>query len=425
MNNVNVSSAKKNVLIVGSGAREHALAWKLESSPQVGRIFVSPGNDGMPDSWTRLEATDFEALAKLALEEKIDLTVVGPDNALAEGIVDLFSHEGLLCFGPMRDAAQIESSKALSKEIMKAAKVPTAEFHVAHSLNDAIDSLKSPAFKNGCVVKADGLALGKGVRVCANREEAVTAITELIKINGKLVIEEKLHGAELSWMAFCDGERCALLEPARDYKRLSDADLGPNTGGMGAFSPVAGIPKSYFEKIRREVFLPTLQELANRGMPFRGILYAGLMVSPNYDKYWVLEFNARFGDPETQVLMPRLAGDLYEWLEASALGDLRGLPSVVPFSEDCAVYIVGASSGYPEKPVKGDLIEGLAGAESGSYFYAGVKKEEAHLKTSGGRVLGALGVGASLALARDKAYAKIRRVRWNGMQFRNDIGMIL
>jgi phosphoribosylamine--glycine ligase len=417
----------KNVLVIGSGAREHALAWKLEKSPQVGKIFVAPGNDGMPERWQRVIAPDFEALAKLALEEKIDLTVVGPDNALAEGIVDIFSREGLLVFGPMRDAAQIESSKAFSKEIMKAARVPTAEFHIAHSEQDALECLKAPGFKNGCVVKADGLALGKGVRVCASREEAEKAIRELITINGTLVIEEKLAGAELSWMAFCDGERCALLEPARDYKRLSDSDQGPNTGGMGAFSPVAGIPKSYFEKMRREVFLPTLQELSKRGMPFRGVLYAGLMVSPNYDKYWVLELNARFGDPETQVLMPRLKGDFYEWCEGSARGDLRGLPEIVPFSEDCAICVVGAAEGYPDNPKRGAAIEGMLPGDhdnDGGFFYAGVKKEGASLKTSGGRVLGALGVGASLALARDKAYAKIRRVHWDGIQFRNDIGMI-
>jgi phosphoribosylamine--glycine ligase len=190
---------------------------------------------------------------------------------------------------------------------------------------------------------------------------------------------------------------------------------------MGAFSPVAGVPKSYFEKMRKEVFLPTLQELSKRGMPFRGILYAGLMVSPGFDKYWVLEFNARFGDPETQVLLPRLDGDLYEWCEAAARGDLRGLPEIVPFTEECAVYVVGAASGYPENPKKGLAIES---APSDEFFYAGVKREGAVLKTSGGRVLGSLGVGASLALARDKAYAKIRRVKWEGIQFRTDIGMI-
>jgi phosphoribosylamine--glycine ligase len=272
-------------------------------------------------------------------------------------------------------------------------------------------------------VKADGLALGKGVRVCATREEALAAADELIRVSGSLVLEERLSGEEVSWLAFSDGKRCALLEPARDFKRLRDGDQGPNTGGMGAFSPVPGMTPELGERIRREVILPTLAELARRGTPFRGVLYAGLMVDPARDKFWVIEFNSRFGDPETQVLLPRMAGDLYEWCLACARGDLGGLPPSVPFSRERGVFVVGAARGYPESPEKGARIEGDLSepGERDGVFVAGARREGAGHVTSGGRVLGALGLGPDFAAARERAYARLGRVRFEGMQFRKDI----
>ncbi|MEK6579481.1 MAG: phosphoribosylamine--glycine ligase, partial [Bdellovibrionota bacterium] len=296
------------VLVIGSGGREHALGWKLAESTHVDRIIVAPGNDAYPANWERWPVNlsggkeEFDQLADKAVENDVDLIVVGPDNALADGIVDAFQEVGLKTFGPTAAAARIESSKAFSKEVMKAAGVATAEFKIMTSVSEAKKFLVScpwPPKSEGWVVKADGLALGKGVRVCTNLSEAVDAVDALIGISGKIVIEEKLVGEELSWFAFSDGERCAVLDTSRDYKKIFDGDLGPNTGGMGAFSPVPEIPDRYFERVRKEVFLPTLAELKKRGTPFRGLLYAGLMVNLRTDEINVIEFNARFGDPET------------------------------------------------------------------------------------------------------------------------------
>lgn len=417
------------VVVVGSGGREHALAWKLASSSRTGRLGVAPGNAGMPAAWERWPlggAQDFEAFARRARNERVDLVVVGPDQPLADGLVDILNEHGVLTFGPSRGAAQIEASKAFAKEVMQAAGVPTAQYGVAHSLEQAIQLLQSFPAEQPCpVIKADGLALGKGVRICQSRDEAIQASRELILVSGRLVIEERLFGEEISWMAFCDGDRCALLEPARDYKRLQNGDQGPNTGGMGAFSPVPGIPAAWTERVRQEIFLPTLREMKKRGHSFRGLLYAGLMVDVARDRFWVIEFNSRFGDPEAQVLLPRIEGDLYPWLEACARGDLTGLPSRVPFKKDAAVYVVGAARGYPEKPEKGQLVEGPSenSIEETSVFFAGVAASSQGLVTSGGRVLGALGLGSSLKEARTQAYSRLGRVGFEGMQFRSDIAL--
>jgi len=422
----------KTVLVIGSGGREHALAWKLSQSPLVSRLIVAPGNDGMPGEWERWPVdlgggrAAFEELALKAYEEHVALTVVGPDNPLADGIVDVFEGAGLLCFGPREAAAQIEASKAFAKDVMQAAGVPTARYFVAQSNNEAQKILKSVPWDTGWVIKADGLALGKGVRVCLTQADALQAAEELISISGRLVIEERLVGQELSWMAICDGERCALLEPARDHKRLLDGDRGPNTGGMGAFSPVLGVDRELAAIVREKVFLPTLRELKKRGAEFRGLLYAGLMGDFSGGKFWVLEFNSRFGDPETQVLMPRIEGDLYPWLEASALGDLSALPAQVPFVAESAVVVVAAAAGYPEQPKKGAVIRGLgpiAGGESvPPVFFSGVRGEGAMLTVSGGRVLGAMGMGKDLADALFQAYQRMNQIRFEGMQFRQDIG---
>jgi len=322
--------------------------------------------------------------------------------------------------------------------VMRAAGIPTAKYWVAESPEEARKILRSVPWggpeKRGWVVKADGLALGKGVRVCTHLADALDAVSALGAFGGRLLVEELLQGQELSWMAICDGDRCALLEPVRDYKRLLDGDQGPNTGGMGSFSPVPGVPESWAERVRETVFLPALCEMKRRKTPFKGVLYAGLMADFASDQFWVLEFNARFGDPETQVLMPRMEGDLYPWLEAAARGDLSSLPSVVPFKKEAAVVVVAASGGYPESPRVGKLItlpiDPLASgaplaSEVPRYFLAGAKSNGAGgFVTSGGRVLGAVGTGITLEVAREVAYSQLSKIHFDEMQFRSDIGQL-
>ena len=419
----------KTVLVIGSGGREHALAWKLSQSPRVARVICAPGNDGFPAEWERWKVAlsqgnlAFQALAAKALEEKVDLVVVGPDNALADGIVDVFEAHGVKIFGPSRAAARIEASKGFAKEVMQAAGVPTARYQRVKSAEEAKQFLESVPWNRGWVIKADGLALGKGVRVCESLPEALEASRTLIQVSGELVIEERLFGEELSWLAFCDGEHCALLEPARDHKRLKDGDQGPNTGGMGAFSPVPHLPggAELAHRVRSQVFIPTLREMKRRGTPFRGVLYAGLMVNP--EGFWVIEFNARFGDPETQVLLPRMSDDLYLWCDAVAHGDISTLPPDVGFSAGSAVVVVGAAAGYPDSPEKGQKISGglAGGLEQPAGFWAGVEKKDGQLVTAGGRVFGALGMGGALETARREAYKHLSEVSFQGMQFRSDI----
>jgi phosphoribosylamine--glycine ligase len=419
------------VLVVGSGGREHALAWKLAQSSSVTRLIVAPGNAGMSrewDSWPVLLSEGrpaFESLAKRARSESVDLAVIGPDNALADGIVDILESYGIPTFGPFAKAAQIEASKAFAKDVMRAAGVPTARYWIANSAEEARKILKSVPWP-GWVIKADGLAFGKGVRVCDKLEDALNAVQDLMLLSRSLVIEEKLVGEEISWMALCDGDRCALLEPARDYKTLLDGNRGPNTGGMGAYSPISHIPPSWSKRVRETVFLPTLREMKRRGAPFRGVLYAGLMADLAADRFWVLEFNARFGDPEAQVLLPRIDGDFLPWCQAVARGDLRDLPESVPFKKDAAVYVVAAAQGYPNQPKAGDPISILS--EGTSLFFAGVKQQnhvtDSQWVTQGGRVLGALGLGHDLDLARSRAYENLNQVQFEGMQFRQDIGQI-
>lgn len=447
-----VIGTELTVLILGSGAREHALAWKLSQSPRVGRLIIAPGNDGLPERWTRwpvrLTAADFPALARRAKEEKVDLVIVGPDNPLAEGVSDVFQEWGVPCFGPSAAAARLESSKSFAKEVMASAGVPTARHLTAATAEEAGKVLAGLDWSDGrgWVVKADGLALGKGVRVCASAEEAEQAAADLLGVNGGLLIEERLAGEEQSWLAFCDGERACLLEPARDYKRLMDQDRGPNTGGMGAFSPIEGLSPGFAERVRREVFEPVLAEMSRRGAPFLGVLYAGLMVDPSRERFWVLEFNVRFGDPEAQVLLPRMADDFLLWAQAVALGDLSGFPTRVPMLPEAAVYVVGASWGYPDKPERGRPIAGpLSQLDRASgvphYFCAGVARADAGaaqnplpvgtatgtgaslsgLMTDGGRIFGALGMGMGLARARAQAYERLKRVSFAGMQYRLDV----
>lgn len=418
--------------MIGSGGREHALAWKLSRSPRVTRVILAPGNDGMED-WVRWPANfsqgltenqkEFERLALRARDEKVDLVVVGPDNPLADGIVDVFTEKGIACFGPTAGAARIEASKAFAKEVMEAAQVPTARCSIVESVDEARRFLENADWNSGWVLKADGLALGKGVFVCSTLEDARSALSSSESLrSGRIVIEERLVGEELSWMAFCDGDRCALLEPARDHKRLLDDDQGPNTGGMGAFSPVPGVPESWYQKVQEEVFLPTLREMQKRGVPFRGLLYAGLMVDLKKDRFWVLEFNSRFGDPETQALLPRMSDDLYLWCNAVARHNLRELSDRVKFSSESAVTVVAAARGYPDSPQKGELISGQKGVPP-QCFYAGVAKRSGQLVTHGGRVLAAVGMGSDLKEARQVAYAQLQAISFKGMQYRTDIGL--
>lgn len=442
------------VLLIGSGGREHALAWKILQSPLCARLILAPGNDAMAwdssnsshaskktskisskitERWDLpSDASLYPALADRAQKAGVQLVIVGPDNPLAAGIADVMRAKDLPCFGPSQRAAEIESSKSFSKEVMKAAGVPTPEYRVFTDASEAERFLKSapwgtPEKPEGWVVKADGLALGKGVIVCSSLKESLQAVKILHALSGKIVVEKKVSGAELSWMAICDGERAALLDPARDYKRLRDGDQGPNTGGMGAYSPVMemmGLEK----RVRDEVFLPTLRELKKRGRPFNGVLYAGLMIelgsTPQEAQISVLEFNARFGDPEAQVLMPRIEGDLVEWFYAAATGKLSQKPERVPFLKESAVYVVASAAGYPENPEKGAEILGLQDlldvscTEVPRVFVAGAK---AAWQVTGGRVLGALGLGSSLEQARVSAYQTLSQIRFSGMHFRKDI----
>lgn len=425
------------LLVVGSGGREHALAWKLGTSPRVTHKIAVPGNDGFGPDWERWSLEDFGGdyalLAYRAKEAGVELAVIGPDNALADGVVDAFEKVGIACFGPTRAAAKIESSKVFAKEVMKAAGVPTAKYFSVSSLDEAKKILKSVPWPKGggWVVKADGLALGKGVRVCSTFEEASSAAADLFAISANLLIEEKLNGEEVSWHAFCDGTRCATLEPARDHKTLREGGEGPNTGGMGAFSPVPGIPASWQSRIREQVFIPVLKEMNRRGTPFKGVLYAGLMCDFANDRFWVLEFNARFGDPEAQVLLARMEGDLVNWCEAVAQGDISQLPARVAFRNESAVVVVGASRGYPEKPEKGQPIQGLEPVKQTKdpsappkFFVAGARRgKDGRFVTSGGRVFGAMGMGATLGTAREQAYRNMTEVLFDGIQFRHDIAL--
>ncbi len=424
------------VLLIGSGGREHALAWKLSQSPRLAKLIAAPGGDAWAPEWERWPCelgkgrAEFERLAGLARHAGVGLVVVGPDNPLADGIADVFEAAGIPVFGPSAKAAQLEASKVFAKEVMGAAGVPTARHFVAGGPAEAGHVLRERcdwSGGRGWVVKVDGLALGKGVEVCGSLEQALGAVERLDALmgagaaGGRMVIEERLPGEELSVLAFCDGKRAALMQPVRDHKRVGDGDQGPNTGGMGAFSPVPGVPAGFLDRLEREVFQPTLREMDRRGSPFRGVLYAGVLADFARDTYGVLEFNARFGDPETQVLMALMEGDLLDWCLACARSDLGSLPSRVPFRAEAALVVVGAAGGYPESPEKGRPIEGPVD-HAPDYFCAGVAgSAEAGFRTSGGRVFGAMGVGATLAEARTQAYQRLKQVRFEGLHFRSDI----
>ncbi|MCU0606117.1 MAG: phosphoribosylamine--glycine ligase [Candidatus Edwardsbacteria bacterium] len=415
------------VMVIGSGGREHALVWKLAQSPSVKKIYCAPGNPGIARQAERVDiaAGDLARLRDFAAAHAVDLTVVGPDDCLAAGAADLFAQRGLRVFGPTREAARLEWSKSFAKELMREAGIPTADFATFTDHDAASEFLRSRPYP--LVVKASGLALGKGVTVCRSREEAERALRAAMVDRAfgdagcEVVIEEFLEGDEVSVHAFCDGATARLFPPARDHKALLDGGRGPNTGGMGTYAPVPGIDEAMMAEIERTVVAPVLRAMAGRGAPFRGCLYPGLIRTAAGFK--VLEFNARFGDPETQSLMRLLASDLAEVLLACAEGRLTG--TRVAWSGRSAACLVAASGGYPGAYRKGLAITGLDRAEADPdvvVFHAGTALRDGVLVTNGGRVLGVSAVADALPGAVAKCYAAIGRIGFDGKQYRTDIG---
>jgi len=416
------------ILVVGSGGREHALAWKISQSPLVSALLCAPGNPGIGAlaELVSIRADDVEGLAREATARRIDLVVVGPEAPLVAGIADRLAQAGIAVFGPTAAAAAMEGSKAFAKEVMAAAGIPTAEHATFTELGPAVAHVRARAGR--VVVKADGLAAGKGVVVAGDVAEAEAALRAMLveRVHGaagaKVVVEERLEGVEASVIALCDGERVRLLPAAQDHKRVFDADAGPNTGGMGAFSPTPAVDPAVAAEVEKAVLLPALRELARRGHPFRGALYAGLMMTARGLK--VLEFNARLGDPETQPILMRLRGDIVPALLASARGDLSRV--AIDVDPRAAVGVVLAADGYPARPVTGDAIEGAEGPwdEGVQVFQAGTARDAAgRLVSAGGRVLTVCALGDGLEAARARAYAALGRIRMRGGHFRKDIGL--
>jgi phosphoribosylamine--glycine ligase len=415
------------VLVIGSGGREHALVWKLAQSPRLSRLYCAPGNAGTAEQAENvpIRADDMTALLAFSRDAGIDFTVVGPEYPLALGIVDRFRQEGRAIFGPTRQAAAIESSKVFAKSLMAKYGVPTAPFQTFTDPQEAeryIDQHPTPL-----VVKADGLAAGKGAVVCQTRHRAREAIDQMMRAQvfgeagTQVVIEHFLPGEEISFFALTDGTTLLPLAACQDHKAIYDGDAGPNTGGMGAYSPVPVVDAALSERIMDEIMRPTLHGMAVEGRLFQGVLYAGLMVAEG--RLWVIEFNARFGDPEAQVLMMRLQSDLLPLLLATTDGTLR--QQLCRWVDDAAVCIVMAARGYPEAYERGQPIDGVEHAAGGpgvTVFHAGTARRDGQLVTSGGRVLGVTALGANLRQALDHAYQTVRGIRWDGAHYRTDIG---
>ena len=406
------------VLVVGGGGREHALVRTLLRSPRRPEVLCTPGNAGIArDGVDCLSDGDPVAIAR---RHEVDFVVVGPEGPLVAGIVDELGGAGIAAFGPTREAARIEGSKAYAKQLMRDCGVPTASHVLFHDREEAAAHLACASYP--AVLKADVLAAGKGVIIAEDEREARTALDVFFaeKRFGEteVVLEEFLDGEELSLLALCDGERALPLAPAQDYKRIFDGDRGPNTGGMGSYSPVAGIDEERATELVRRVHQPIVDELRRRGTPYHGILYAGLMLTAAGPK--VLEFNCRFGDPETQAVLPRLRSDLLTLLEAA--GRPGGLEGIAPeWSPDWAVTVVLASRGYPESASKGDVISGLDDLDEAEVFHAGTAQRGGEIVTAGGRVLGVTALGATPREARDRAYSRAGRIRFDGRQMRTDI----
>jgi len=416
------------LLVIGSGGREHALTWKLRQSPHADRIFCAPGNAGTGEiaENVAIPASDLSALVRFAKENRVDLTVVGPDDPLAAGVVDLFASKKLRAFGPVKSAARIESSKIFAKELMRAQRIPTAEARTFSESHDALgycERLKFPI-----VIKADGLALGKGVVIAADIAAATSTIDEMMnqarfgEAGRRIVIEEFLSGTECSLHALVDGKDYLLFESARDHKRAFDGDKGPNTGGMGAFSPANNWNSKLQSHFVTEIMKPVLGGLNEEGVTFRGVLYPGLIITSDGPR--VLEFNCRFGDPETQVLLPRMKSDLLPLLQATIDGKIE--QCAVEWDTRPAVTVVLASGGYPDKYQIGKSISGLdeaAGLENVHIFHAGTKREGSKVKTAGGRVLAVTGLGPTLEAARGRAYEVVSQIHFENCQYRQDIAL--
>ncbi|MCI5950862.1 MAG: phosphoribosylamine--glycine ligase [Anaerostipes sp.] len=415
------------VLIVGSGGREHAIAWAVAKSPKVDKIYCAPGNAGISEyaECVEIGAMEFDKLAQFAKEKEIDLTVIGMDDPLVGGVVDVFEKEGLRVFGPRANAAIIEGSKAFSKDLMKKYHIPTAAYENFTSPEEALAYLETA--KMPIVLKADGLALGKGVLICNTLEEAKEGVKTLMldkqfgTAGDTIVIEEFMTGREVSVLAFCDGKTVKCMTSAQDHKRAKDGDQGLNTGGMGTFSPSPFYTKEVEEFCETYVYQPTIDAMAAEGRPFTGVLFTGLMLTEDGPK--VLEYNARFGDPEAQVVLPRMKNDIVEVFEACIDGQLDEID--LEFEDNAAVCVVLASDGYPEKYDKGFEITGIedVNAKEGYHvFHAGTKFSDGKLVTNGGRVLGVTAKGKDLVEARANAYAATELVSFANKYKRNDIG---
>jgi len=417
-----------NILLVGSGGREHALAWKIAQSPLVTRLVVAPGNPGMArhaELRPELKVTDADGLAALAREMKADLVVVGPESALAEGLADRLNAAGIPCFGPTARAAQLETSKAFSKAFLQRHNIPTAGYGVYEDTASAKAALNN--YSAPYVIKADGLAAGKGVAISPDRKDAEAEIERMLggrfgSAGSRVVIEEFMEGEEGSLFALCDGKQAVLFGGAQDHKRAFDGDMGPNTGGMGAYSPAPVFTPELVQQADERVVQPTIRMMASEGAPYRGVLYAGLMATSEGPK--VVEFNARFGDPECQVLMMRFDGDILPLLLACARGDLTKAPAP-RFKDGTVICVVMAAKGYPDSPLEGSVIRG-ADQDFGPHvqvFHAGTRKrDDGTLVAAGGRVLNVCAYGTDIAEARTRAYEAIARIDWPGGFNRTDIG---
>jgi phosphoribosylamine--glycine ligase len=415
------------ILVVGGGGREHALVWKIAQSPLAEKVFCAPGNPGTARlaENVAIAADDVDALVRWAADNRIDFVVVGPEAPLVLGLADRLSAAGIAVFGASAAAARLEGSKAFAKEVMAAAGIPTAAYGAFDALGPALAHARAAGGK--VVVKADGLAAGKGVVVCGDIAEAEAALHAILvdRIHGaagaRVVVEERMAGPEASVIALVDGERVLVLPPAQDHKRIFDGDQGPNTGGMGAFCPTPTVDAALLADVERSVLLPTVREMARRGTPFRGALYAGIMLTGDGPR--VLEFNARFGDPETQPILMRVQGDVVPALLAAARGDLSA--TTLRIDPRAAVGVVMAAEGYPGRVTVGDAIEGAEGPfpPDVQVFQAGTRRApDGRIVTSGGRVLTVCALGADPADAAARAYQAIGRVQFRGAQFRRDIG---
>ncbi|MDB4090369.1 phosphoribosylamine--glycine ligase [Pseudomonadales bacterium] len=418
-----------NVLMIGGGGREHALSWKLAQSDQVETVFVAPGNAGTAREPglknIAIDNNDFEALVAFAKSNDVGLTVIGPEAPLVEGIVDFFEEHDLLCFGPSAKAAQLEGSKSFTKDFLARHNIPSAAYQTFTDPAPAIAYVRQQGAP--IVIKADGLAAGKGVIVAMNLAEAEAAIQDMLEGNAfgeaghRVVVEEFLEGEEASFIVISDGVNVLPMATSQDHKRISDGDTGPNTGGMGAYSPAPVVTEALHARVMREIIMPTVEGMAAEGNTYKGFLYAGLMITPAGEPK-VIEYNCRFGDPETQPIMMRLQSDLAELCMATLKTALN--KATISWSEQAALGVVLAAGGYPDDYDKGDTITGLQAAENDDckVFHAGTSTADTEVHTNGGRVLCVTALGDDIGAAKAKAYAGVKQINWPGMQYRTDIG---